>query len=411
MPSPLTLDPDYELFCNQQLQNPYPLFTRLRQEQPVHWCEPMKMWLVTRYDDVLAGLKETKRLVSSRDDMYTAPLTPANRELAQPLVKHIGLWMQNLNPPDHTRNRKLVSLVFTPRMLQNLVPRIEQIVDNLLDDVCVHGETDFYRSFCLPFPAKVICEMLGIPAEDQDQYHETLEQLFPFSGAAGPRLNDAVAPARQAMEELLVYFDRLIEQRRQDPQEDLISALAAAEVDADRLSRDELFALCVFLYNAGHETTVSLLVNGTLLLLEHPDQFEMLQTNLDTLLESTVDEILRYESPVPRAVRVPLEPYPFGTHVVPQGETIMMLIGAANRDPDIFPDPERFDITRTPNKHLGFGHGIHFCLGAPLARLEANIAFRAIAERLANMQLATDDVQWRSLAGLRSVAALPIRIP
>jgi len=411
MSNKLVLDPDYELFCNQQLQDPYPLFTRLQQEQPVHWCEPMKMWLVTRYDDVLAGLKETKQLVSSRDDMYTAPLTPENRLLAQPLVEHIGLWMQNLNPPDHTHNRKLVSLVFTPRMLQNLVPRIEQIVHDLLDEVCAQRETDFCRSFCLPFPAMVICHMLGIPQEDQDQYHETLERLFPFSGGAGPGLNEAVAPARHAMDELLTYFDRLIEQRRSDPQDDLISAMAAAEADGDRLSRDELFALCIFLYNAGHETTVSLLANGTLLLLQHPDQFKMLQADLDNLLEPAVEEFLRYESPVPRAVRVPVEPYSFGAHTVPQGQTIMMLIGAANRDSDVFPDPNRFDITRWPNKHLGFGHGIHFCLGAPLARIEAHIAFRAIAERLPNMQLATDRIHWRSLAGLRSVTALPIRIP
>jgi len=318
--------------------------------------------------------------------------------------------MQNLNPPDHTRNRKLVSQVFTPRMLQGLTPRIEQIVSDLLDDICGQHETNFYRSFCLPLPAMVICEMLGIPPQDQDRYHETLERLFPFSGAAGPSLNDAVAPARQAMDELLAYFDRLIEQRRADPQDDLISAMAAAEADGDRLSRDELFALCVFLYNAGHETTVSLLSSGTLLLLRHPDQFQMLQADLDNLLEPAIEEFLRYEPAVPRAVRVPVEPYPFGAHIVPQGQTIMMLLSAANRDPDVFSDPDRFDITRWPNKHLGFGHGIHFCLGAPLARLEANIAFRAIVERLPNMQLATDQVHWRSLAGLRSVAALPVRI-
>jgi len=411
MTSRLTLDPDYELFCNQQLQDPYPLLARLRDEQPVHWCEPMKMWLVTRYDDVLMGLKETKRLVSSRDRMYTDPLTPENRELARPLVEHIGRWMQNLNPPDHTRNRKLVSQVFTPRMLQGLKPRIEQIVSELLDDVCAQHETDFYRSFCLPFPAMVICEMLGIPRQDQDRYHETLERLFPFSGAAGPALNDAVGAARQAMDELLVYFDRLIEQRRKDPQDDLISTMAAAEANGDRLSRDELFALCVFLYNAGHETTVSLLSSGTLLLLRHPDQFKMLQADLDSLLEPAIEEFLRYEPAVPRAVRVPVEPYRFGAYIVPQGQTIMMLLSAANRDPDVFSDPDRFDITRWPNKHLGFGHGIHFCLGAPLARLEANIAFRAIVERLSNMQLATDQVHWQSLAGLRSVAALPVHIP
>ena len=406
----LTHDPDYDLFCNQQLVDPYPLFARLRDEQPVHWCEPMKMWLVTRYNDVLAGLKETTRLISSRERMYSDPLTPENRELARPLVEHIGLWMQNLNPPDHTRNRKLVNIVFTPRMLQGLTPRIEQIVSDLLDEICAQQETEFCSSFCLSLPSIVICEMLGIPEQDRDSYRQTLEQLFPFSGGAGPRLNDVVSAARQAMDELLAYFEQLIEQRRADPQDDLISAMAAAEEDGDRLSRDELFALCVFLYNAGHDTTASLLANGTFFLLRHPEQLRLLRGDLDNLVEPAVEEFLRYEPPVPRAVRVPAEPYSFGAHVVPPGQTIMMLLGAANRDPEVFPEPNRLDITRWPNKHLGFGHGIHFCLGAQLARIEANIAFRAIMERLPNMQLAADQVPWRTTAGIRSVAALPIRV-
>ena len=410
MPHPITNEPDYELFCHQQLQNPYPLFARLREEVPVHWCEPMKMWLVTRYDDVLVGLKETKQLVSDRQGMYSDPLTPENRQLAQPLIEHINLWMQNLNPPDHTRNRNLVNLVFTPGMLQGLVPQIEKIVADLLDNVCAERETDFYRSFCLPMPAMVISAMMGIPTEDQDRYHATLERLFPFSGGAGPGLNDALAPALQAMDELLSYFDKLIDQRRRDPQGDLISAMAAAEADRDRLSRDELFALCVFLYNAGHETTVSLLASGTLLLMQHPDQFDMLKADLDSLLEPAVEEFLRYDAPVTRAVRVPVAPYPFSGYEIPAGETIMMLIGAANRDGDVFTEPDRLDITRWPNKHLGFGHGIHFCLGAPLARIEANIAFREIAQRLPDIQLATDQIRWRPTAGLRALEALPVRV-
>lgn len=400
---------DYEQFCNQQLQDPYPLYAWLRENEPLHWCEPMKMWLVTRYEDVLAGLKENKRLKSSRQGMYIDPLTLENRDLAGPLVDHINGWMQNLNPPDHTRNRKLVSLAFTPRMLQRFVPRIEKIVDQLLDNVCAQKETDFYRTFCLPMPAIVICEMLGIPESDHDQYRSTLARLLPFSSGAGPKLNDVVKTARSALDELLVYFDKLIDQRYREPQDDLISAMAAAEADGDRLSREELFALCLFLYNAGHDTTVSLLGSGMLLLLSHPEQFEMLKADLDKLLEPAVEEFLRYESPVPRAVRVPVEAMPVGNRMVPVGETIMFMIGAANRDPAVFAEPDRFDIARWPNKHVGFGHGIHFCLGAQLARIEANVAFRAIAQRIPHVKLMDDSIRWRSVTGIRSVEALHIR--
>ena len=192
----------------------------------------------------------------------------------------------------------------------------------------------------------VICEMLWIPEADQDKYHETLERLFPFNGGAGPGLNDVVAPAGEALDQLLHYFDGLIEQRRREPQDDLISAMAAAEADGDRLSREELFALCVFIYYAGHETTVGLLSSGTLLLLKHPDQFEMLKSDPDKLLEPAIEEFLRYEPPVTRAVRMPVEPIVFSGQVVPAGETIMMLIGAANRDSDIFTNPDQLDITR-----------------------------------------------------------------
>ena len=404
----ITQDLDYDLFCNQQLQDPYPLFARLRAEEPVHWCEPMNMWLISRYDDVLAGLKDTKRLLSSRTGMYFDPLTPTNRELAKPMVDHIGFWMQNLNPPDHTRIRKLVNLVFTTRMLQKLVPRIDCIVEELLDKVCANDETDFYQSFCLPLPAMVVCEMLGIPDEDQDRYHETLERFFRFSGGAGPRLNDAVVTSLEAMNELLAYFDVLVEKRRREPRDDLISAMAAAEADGDRLSRDELFALCVFLYLAGHETTVSLLSSGTKLLLQHPHQFDLLKADPDKLLEPAVEEFLRYDAPVTRAVRVPAEPISFNGHIVPEGQTVMLLLGSANRDPSVFEEPDRLDIKRWPNRHLGFGHGIHFCLGASLARLEANIAFKAIARRLPDMNLATDRVRWGKTGGIRSIEPLPV---
>ncbi len=408
MTAPFSDDPDYERFCHQELQNPYPLFARLREQDPVHWCEPMHMWLVTRYEDVHAGLRETKRLISSRRRMYRDPLPPEKREAAEPLVEHISLWLQNLNPPQHTRLRTLVNLAFTPRMLQALAPRIARIVETLLDGIGGKERVDFVESFCLPLPAMVICEMLGIPEADGARYRQAVEQLIPFSSGGGPGLAQAVGPARRALDELLAYFDGLIAERRARPQSDLISAMAAAEADGDRLSREELFGLCVFLYVAGHETTASLLSSGTLALLQHPAQFERLRADPDGLVEGAVEELLRYEPPVTRAVRVPNEDFDWHGRRIRQGQTITMLIGAANRDPAAFRDPDRLDITRHPNRHLGFGHGIHFCLGAPLARLEAQIAFRAIARRLPGIRFCGGEVRYRPALGIRSLQSLSV---
>ena len=404
----LPTDSEYDLFCNQRLHDPYPLFARLRQEDPVHWCEPMNMWLLTRYDDISRLIRDNKRLISDRQSMYTDTLRPENLESASPLVRHIGLWLQNNNPPNHTRLRKLVNVAFTPRMIEGLEPRIEEIVNDLLDKASKSGETDFIQSFCLPLPAIVICEMLGIPPEHRERYRDAVEGLIPFASGGGPGLNDAVGPARDCLDELIAFFDELILERRANPTEDLISALAGVEEDGDRLTKEELFALCVFLFLAGHETTMGLLAGGTLGLLRNRDQFDLLKSDPDTHIDKAVEEIVRYECPVTRAVRVPTEDIEVRGKTIKKGDTITMLLGAANRDPAVFSEPDRLDITRHPNKHLGFGLGIHFCLGAPLARREGRIAFPAIAKRFPTMKLATEAVDYKRALGIRSILSLPV---
>ncbi len=401
-------DPDYELFCRQRLQNPYPLFARLREQDPVHWCEPMKMWLVTRYDDVLDGIKNTSRLSSSRQGMYTDPLRSENREAARPMIEHLNRWLLNIDPPDHTRMRRLVNLAFTPRFLQRLVPRIEQIVEQLITETRMHDQIDFIESFCLPLPTIVICDMLGIPQQSRDQYRRDVDGLLYFSSAGGPGLNDTIDHARTCLDDLITIFDELISLRRDKPTDDLLSAMVRVEAEGDRLSRDELFALCVFLFLAGHETTMGMLASGTLALLQNPDQFELLKEDLDGRVTSAVEEFVRYEPSVTRGVRQVNQDFEWRGKQIRHGQTVTMLIGAANRDPGQFPNPDRLDITRHPNKHLGFGHGIHFCLGAPLARLESQIAFRSIARHLPNMRLATDHVEYKPAMGIRSLISLPI---
>jgi len=403
-------DADYALFCQQQLQNPYPMFAQLREADPVHWCEPLKTWLLTRYEDVFQGLRDTQRLSTSREAMYTDPLLPENRDRARLLIDHIGRWLLNVDPPDHTRMRKLINLAFTPRMLRGMVPRIEQIVGQRLDRMVPMGDCDFIEMFCLPLPAIVICDMLGIPAQLQEKYCRCVEGLLPFSSGAGPGLNAAIDSANAELTQLIALFDELVESRRREPGEDLISAMTAVEADGARLSREELFAMCVFLFLAGHETTAGLLASGTLALLQHPDQWELLKSDPDGLVDSAVEEFLRYDASVTRGARRALCDFTLHGRQIEQGQTLTHLIGAANRDPAVFHDPDRLDITRDPNEHLAFGHGIHFCIGAPLARIEAQIAFRAIVARFPNLQLAADTVEYKPALGIRSLKTLPVRL-
>lgn len=409
MSTSLVQERAYADFCAQRLGDPYPLFARLRTEDPIHWCAPMKMWLVTRYDDVHEGLRETERLSNSRESMYTDPLRPENRARARPLVEHLGHWLLNVDAPHHTRLRRLVNVAFTPRMLRAVTPRIEQTVATLLDDVCASPEVDLIERFCLPLPAIVICDMLGVPASERDRFRDGVARLLPFSSAGGPGLNDHIDEARRGLASLIELFEGLIEQRRRAPTDDLLSALASAEADGDRLSSQELFAMCVFLFLAGHETTMGFLASGMLALLQHPEQFARLRADPDGLVDGAVEEFLRYEPPVTRGVRRAKVDFTWRDRSIRKGQTITMLIGGANRDPEQFPDPDRLDIGRQPNRHLAFGFGGHFCLGAPLARLEGQIAFRAIARRCPPMTLMSDQFAYQPAMGIRSLMALPVR--
>lgn len=400
---------DYEQFCQQALADPYPLFDELRETKPVHWCEPLGCYLALRYDDAYAGLNDA-RLLGGRRGMYEKILTPENHMKAASLVDHVNLWLTNQNPPRHTRLRKLAGVAFTPRHIKDLVPRIKQIVQQRLDEVRAQQTCDFASAFCYWVPATVICDMLGLPQSDHAQFQRLMADIIPFTSAAGPRINAAVGPAYQAMQEMLAYFDHQITLRRHDPTQDVLSALVHAEVEGDRLSQEELFALCVFLFVAGHETTASLLASGTMLLMKHPEQLVMFKANPHELLDGAIEEIIRYESPVTRAIRNAAEDMQVGGCDLRAGDTVVFLLGAANRDPEQFPQPNTLDIRRHPNKHLGFGWGRHFCIGAELARLEARIAFPMIFEQLPQIQLADEPLVWRSAFGIRSLERLVITV-
>ena len=404
----LSADPAYREFCSERLQDPYPLFDRLRAEDPVHWCEPMKLWLVTRYDDVNAGLRHAG-FSSNRIGMYVQALPPDLRAKVQPLLDHISKWVQLTDEPDHARLRKLVMLAFTPKMVNALRSRIEALAGDLVQSLRMDEPFDLIETFCGPLPASVICEMLGIPLADRDRFRLATLKLMEFSTRGGPALKDHAAAASESLDELMDLFRRLVEERKREPKDDLLSSLVSAEADGDRLSNDELYAMCVFIFLAGHETTTNGIASGMMALLQHPEQYDAFRQNPDATVAGLVEESLRYESPVPRAVRRARDTLELGGRIIPEGQMVVLLLGAANRDPEKFPNPAQFDITRQPNRHLAFGFGSHFCLGAQLARLEMDISFRAITKALPDLALTGEALRWKPTMGVRALETLPVR--
>jgi pimeloyl-[acyl-carrier protein] synthase len=379
--------------------DPYPTYRRLRAEDPVH-KSPMGFWVLTRYDDVVAALRDP-RLAKEAIAAFVAARFGAP-------VAITGFSMLDRDPPDHTRLRSLVSKAFTPRVVEGLRPRIQQIVDGLLDRVRDAGAMDLIDEFAYPIPVNVICEMLGVPVEDHERFKGwSLDLARGLDSILLPV--DSEIPKRSAASRsaLADYFRELIARRRASPRPDLLSGLIAAEEAGDKLSETELLATCILLLVAGHETTVNLIGNGTLALLRHPDQLRRLRDN-PGLIATAVEELLRFDGPVQRTARIPSEDVVINGHTIAKGEMVMPFIGAADRDPAQFPDPDRLDIGRADNRHIAFGWGIHFCLGAPLARVEGQIAINTLVRRLPKLALATESPEFRQSLTLRGLASLPV---
>jgi cytochrome P450 len=312
------------------------------------------------------------------------------------------------DPPDHTRLRALVSKAFTPRAVEAMRPRIQEIVNELLDRVVPTGTMDIIADLAYPLPVTVICEMLGVPVPDQGPIRQWSTDLARSLDAVGlPGDPEIAARGTQARHALGEYFRGLIPERRQHPRSDLLSALIAAEEAGDRLTESELLAMCVLLFVAGHETTVNLIGNGVLALLNHPGELRRLQED-PTLTPSAVEELLRYDSPVQRTARIPSTEVEIDGRKIKPGAVVVAAIGAANRDPTKFVDPDRLDLGRRDNRHVSFGFGIHACLGAPLARLEAQVAIGTLARQVPRLRLATDRLEWRESSTLRGLKTLPV---
>ncbi|MEU1890180.1 cytochrome P450 family protein [Streptomyces pristinaespiralis] len=385
--------------------NPYPYYARLRESGPVHrvrGADGGEFWLIVGHEEARAALGDPR--------LSKSPATIGVTMLDEQVI---GPNLLVLDPPDHTRLRKLVSREFTPRRAEALRPRVQRITDDLLDAMLPAGRADLVDALAFPLPIIVICELLGIPAADRDAFRTwSNEVVAPTSQEAG----------EDAVRQLVAYLDELIEDKRSTaPTDDLLSALVRslplpAEADGgaaedDRLSTAELRALAYLLLVAGHETTVNLISNGVRALLTHPDQLAALRADF-SLLDGAVEEMLRYDGPVETTtVRFSAAPVPVGDQVVPQGEMVLVGLAAADRDPARYEAPDRFDIRRDTRGHLAFGHGIHFCLGAPLARLEARIAVRSLLERCPDLALDTpaDTYEWLPGLLMRGVRRLPVR--
>jgi cytochrome P450 len=380
------------------LEHPYDAYRRLRGTAPVHRIagpDGTPAWIVTRYDDVRAALADPRL---SLDKRYATAGTYKGFSLPPALDANL----LNMDPPDHTRIRRLVGRAFTPRRIERLRGPIRRTADRLLDALGSHGTTDLIASYAAPLPITVICDLLGIPDEHRLDFRAWTDTLVAPDPAAGP------AAAKEAVVAMLGFFTRLLADKRREPADDLLSDLIAVRDEGDRLSEDELMSLAFLILFAGYENTVQLIGNAVLALFQHPEQLEALRED-PARLPAAVEEFLRYEGPALLAIRrFPVEDVTIGGVTVPAGETVWVSPSAANRDPDRFPDPDRLDLARDASGHLALGHGIHYCLGAPLARAETEIALAALLERFPDLALVEPTPRWRNSLRARGLLALQV---
>jgi cytochrome P450 len=381
--------------------DPYPFYRQLRETDPVH-LSPLGLWVLTRYDDCVTSLRDPR---FGRDGFEAILAAQYGEESESGRLPRSMLFR---DPPDHTRLRGLVNRAFTPRVIEGMRGQIQALVDRLIDGVERRGHMDVIADLAYPLPVRVICDMLGVPIDDHERIKEWSADTIRSLDAIGiPSDASIVERGRAGRRGLAEYFRALLPERRRHPRADLLSSLIAAEEQGDRLTEGELLATCVLLFIAGHETTVNLIGNGLLALLRHPDQLDRLRAE-PGLIGSAVEELLRFDSPVQRTARITNAEVEVGGRVIPKGAFVVTAIGAANRDPQHFPEPDRLDLGRADNRHIAFGFGIHFCLGAPLARVEGQLALGALVRRLPRLRLADGLLQWRESSTLRGLKALPV---
>jgi len=384
-----------DLLVSQEfMEDPYPLLRQLREEDPVHWSDSIGGWILTRYDDMVVTFKDTGHFSNegrlAKAVAYLPPETRAEFKTFEDHYRQRSLI--HSDPPDHTRLRSLVTKAFNARVVEGMRPRMQEVVNQVFDVALQAGQMDVIKDLAIPLPVTVLAEILGVPKADVPLFKDWADGLLAFQGVNKP----PVPVLRRSQESILgmrAYLGALLKEKKTHPGEDLLSELAAAESEGERLSETELLNTCITLLVAGHETTTSLIGNGIWALLRHPDQWQLLKDD-PTLVTSAIEEILRFESPVARQPRLLKVEAEMGGKQLRAGEMAFQMLNAANRDPAYFTDPDLFDIRRQKNRHIAFGLGPHFCVGALLARTEGQVVFSTLITRLPNIRLVNEKPEW-----------------
>lgn len=386
--------------------NPYPLYARIREQDPVHWDEPMGFWSITRYADVSSIYRDNRFSRAMGLAGAFARMPEEERERTRPLYDAWSKTIAYTDPPYHTRLRSLANKAFTPRVVAQMRPHIQRLVDGILDGVQDQGQMEVMHDLAFILPATVIMEMLGLPLERRAEFKRWSDDVFATIGVVRHD-PDVMEQGLESLAHATSFLRLFHDQLEKQPRGDLFTALALVVEEGNRLSPEELYANIILLLAAGQETTTNLIGNGTLALLTHPDEMARLRNN-PGLIEQAVEEMLRYDNPVQVAYRVAAEDLRIGDKAVRRGQIVNLLLGAANRDPAQFADPDRYDMMRGEIHQIGFGAGIHYCIGAPLARLEGQIALYTLVQRFPNLRLKIDRLDWQEHPTFRGLKSLPV---
>jgi cytochrome P450 len=390
--------------------DPYPTYARLRSEAPACFVPEWNGWAITRYADVAAGFRDP-RLSATRGGAFTAGLPPAIRERLAPLATNLSAWALLTDPPAHTRLRALINKAFTPQVAQRLRPAVVEIACMLLDEALGAGtserEFDVVAAIANPLPVLVIGDLLGLPREDRHRLKRWSDALAAAMGGLRPGL-EVVTTACDAVLDMERYFRAILAARRHAPGEDLLSQLAAAREDGKLLDEQELLSTCTMVLFGGHETTTNLIANGLLALVRHPEQLAHMRSCSDDTWPRAVDELLRFDSPVQRMGRVAKEDFEVSGRRIAAGDRVFLVMGAAHRDERAFARPDRLDVLRTDNRHLAFGLGAHYCVGAALGRMEAEVALGEMLRRIPRIELAQRELRWAHNATIRGLESLSV---
>ena len=387
--------------------DPYPNYRRVRETTPVYWSELLGSWVLTRYADVKAALLDQRLSAALTREAQAAQLSEDLRRQLAPVDELLGRWVLFQDNPAHRRLRHALSGAFTPHVMAQLRPRIQTLADELIDAARGRGELDLVADFALRLPAMVIAELLGVPSTEYQRFQRWVHTIALYFAIGSLGNVVTIAALRETVEEMADYMREIVDDHRRRPKDDLIGNLIALEQQGERLSEIEILSQCMLLLHGGYESTMNTISSGMLHILRNPDQQRLLGEN-PGLASAAVEEALRYEPAFQFVVRVAMLDLDIAGQVIEAGQQIVCVLGAANRDPAQFTEPDRFDIQRHPNPHLAFGYGAHFCIGAALARMEGQIAFSTLLRRLGGLRLANETPAWRPAFGVRSLETLPV---